>query len=67
VRGEQAAEADTIEEILQQLDSIEPSPQRRFIFQVGEDYPEKVVIFMKRDREKWRKNGNIKMDAPVLR
>ncbi len=47
VRGEQAADSDTIEELLQQLNSIELSPQRRFIFQVGEEYPEKVTIFMK--------------------
>lgn len=44
VKGRVAAEGETIEEVLQKLKQIEPDPNKGLVFQVGEEYPEEIVI-----------------------
>lgn len=44
VKGKVVAEGETIEEVLQKLNQIEPDPNRRLIFQVGEEHPKEIVI-----------------------
>ncbi len=44
VKGKVAAEGETIEEVLQKLQQVEPDPNKGLIFQVGEEYPEEVAI-----------------------
>lgn len=44
VRGQVVAHAPTFQEVLVQLEAIEPDPSARLVFRVGESYPERVVI-----------------------
>ena len=45
VEGKVVVEAETIDALFEKLDQIEPIPGRRFVFQAGEEYPEKVTLF----------------------
>ena len=44
VRGQVVAHAPTFQEVLAQLEAIEPNPSARLVFRVGESYPKRVVI-----------------------
>jgi hypothetical protein len=45
VEGRVVVEAETIDALFEKLTQIEPIPGRRFVFQAGEKYPEKVTLF----------------------
>jgi hypothetical protein len=44
VKGKVVADGETMEKVLQRLNQIEPDPNRRLIFQVGEEHPKEIVI-----------------------
>jgi hypothetical protein len=46
VCGEVVATASTLGEVLDALAQVEPNPQRRFTFHVGEEFRKKLIILL---------------------